>query len=180
YTKTGDQGETGLYGGQRVSKCSIRVEAYGAVDELNSNLGWAAAQLSTAPNLDHILRIQSELLSVGSDLATPSGTNPKPAAKANQIGPDHAAYLESLIDRLETEVAPLKNFILPGGDPGAAALHVCRTVCRRAERAVVRLSETEPVNPAIIIYLNRLSDLLFVMARRVNAQQGVEEPIWKP
>jgi cob(I)alamin adenosyltransferase len=178
YTKTGDGGETGLFGGRRVRKDDPRVAAYGDVDELNSALGLAAALLADEELTAGIREVQRDLLALGADLATPPDASPGAAARAVRIAPGRAASLEEWIDRCEAENVPLTKFILPGGHPGAAALHLCRTVCRRAERAVVSLAATEEVNPAAVVYLNRLSDLLFVLARRVNRRSGVEEPQW--
>jgi len=177
YTKTGDGGETGLFGGRRVKKSDRRVEAYGSVDEVNAHLGWAAALLAHLPLDQEIREIQSDLFDLGTDLATAPGT--PAASNAARIDETQIRRLEGLIDRWQAEAPPLKNFILPGGAPGAAALHVCRTVCRRAERSTVRLSLAEPVGPHAIVYLNRLSDLLFVLARWVNAREKISEPIWK-
>ncbi|MDQ2730257.1 MAG: cob(I)yrinic acid a,c-diamide adenosyltransferase [Armatimonadota bacterium] len=179
YTKTGDAGETGLFGGQRVSKSSRRVEAYGAVDELNAQVGWAGALLHHLPLQEELKMIQSDLLSLGADLATPEDTGAGAAARTVRVGPDRAVRLENLIDRWEAETTPLTQFILPGGSQGAAAIHLCRVVCRRAERRVVELAQSEAVNTAIIVYLNRLSDLFFVLARWINAREGVEEPVWR-
>ncbi|MHC4860698.1 MAG: cob(I)yrinic acid a,c-diamide adenosyltransferase [Planctomycetota bacterium] len=174
YTRTGDDGETGLFGGGRVGKDDPRVEAYGDVDELNSQLGLAAA-LGAGPE-DTLAEIQRDLFALGADLATPSGA---PAAdQVARVEPDRVTWLEARIDEHDAENAPLANFVLPGGAPGAAALHVCRAVWRRAERAVVGLGAAEDVNPQAIVYLNRLSDLLFVLARRVNREEGVDEPTW--
>lgn len=177
YTKTGDGGETGLLGGRRVKKSDRRVEAYGNVDEVNAHLGWAATLLAHLPLEKELREIQTDLFDLGTDLATAPGT--PAASNAARIDEAQIRRLEEMIDRWQAEVAPLKNFILPGGAPGAAALHVCRTVCRRAERSVVRLSLAEPAGPHAIVYLNRLSDLLFVLARWVNAREKISEPIWK-
>lgn len=175
YTKTGDAGETGLLGGVRVKKHDLRIEAYGTVDELNAVLGVARASHPTQ-RVDQILEhVQSELFTVGAELATPS-----PAGRnAGRINDTHAARLEEMIDLCETELAPLKNFILPGGSASAAQLHLARTVCRRAERRVCELAESNPVSPQIVIYLNRLSDLLFVLARLANARAGVPDVKWE-
>ena len=177
YTRTGDRGETSLLGGRRVKKNERRVEAYGSVDELNAHVGWAKTHLAHLPIEDEMREIQSDLFTLGADLATPPEA--PAAAVAARIGEDRVKRLEELIDRWEAEMAPLRNFILPGGAPGAAALQVCRAVCRRAERYVVRLSGSEPVNPQTIVYLNRLSDLFFVLSRWVNTRDGVPESIWK-
>jgi cob(I)alamin adenosyltransferase len=176
YTRTGDEGETSLGGGQRVPKDSARVAAYGTVDELNSAIGVAVAH-GLMPRLMEILPvIQNELFHLGSDLAfreEDKQTYPLP-----QIEERHAQKLEELIDELNEVVGPLQNFILPGGSIGAAQLHAARTICRRAERAVATLEREEPIGPWVMPYLNRLSDLLFVMARYENRQRGIAEPLW--
>jgi cob(I)alamin adenosyltransferase len=179
YTKTGDTGETGLFGGRRVSKSDLRVEAYGSVDELNAHLGWAETLLRHLPLQEELRAIQADLLVVGADLATPPDTSGAAAARARRVEPAQIQRLEAWIDQYDAETVPLTRFILPGGAPGAAALHVCRGVCRRAERAVVRLSQSEEFNASVLVYLNRLSDLLFVLARWVNAREGVQEPVWE-
>ena len=178
YTRTGDSGETGLFGGGRVSKADLRVEAYGTVDELNALLGWAETQVRTLALTESIQTIQCELLVIGADLATPPEANAAAAARATRLTAEPVARLEQWIDHLEEEIEPLTTFILPGGSAGAAALHVCRTVCRRAERRVVALAGREDVNPQVPVYLNRLSDALFTLARWVNAREGVPEPAW--
>jgi len=176
YTRKGDDGTTALGGGQRVPKESQRVTAYGAVDELNSALGAALAH-GLAPRLAEILPvIQNELFHLGADLSFLEEDKAK--YKVPQIEERHIAKLEALIDELNEIVGPLENFILPGGSIGSAFLHVARTVCRRAEREVIALSRAEPVGPFVLAYLNRLSDLLFVMARYENKQRGVAEPLW--
>jgi cob(I)alamin adenosyltransferase len=177
YTKTGDSGETGLFGGMRVKKSEPRVEAYGGVDELNAQLGWAATLLDRLPVAGEIREIQADLFVLGADLAAAPGAPPSSRIAALEAA--RVERLEGLIDRWEADLAPLRNFILPGGSPGAAALQVCRAVCRRAERSVVRLSLSEAVSPQAVVYLNRLSDLLFVLSRWVNAREGVSETIWK-
>ncbi len=177
YTKTGDGGETGLFGGPRVRKDDPRIEAYGAVDELNATLGLARTE-SLPPAIDELLvRVQNELFDLGAELATPD-----PAAHGTAtLGPIHIAALEGAIDRHEATLGPLKEFILPGGARGAAVLHVARTVCRRAERRLVSLSHTpdEQVSQNPVVYLNRLGDLLFVLARCVNAAAGVVDVPWR-
>ncbi len=180
YTKTGDKGETGLFGGRRVSKADPRVEAYGAVDELNAHLGWAGSLLEEVAVNQALQSIQSDLLRIGADLATPPGLDAALTARTVSLAPGASVRLEGLIDRWDAELPPLKHFILPGGSPASAALQVCRAVCRRAERAVVGLEAISPVNPEVVVYLNRLSDLLFVLARWVNAKRGVSEPVWSP
>ena len=184
YTKTGDQGETGLVGGERVPKDAFRVEAYGSVDELNAVIGVAITELNNRRDDDLLTlfaTVQGHLFEVGADLATPE--RPKrtePSSAGHRITAEHAAYLESEIDRFDAKLLPLRAFILPGGSRAGASFHVARTVCRRAERAVVRLSRVEPVASEVLVYLNRLSDLLFVVARTVNAREGHPETQWKP
>jgi cob(I)alamin adenosyltransferase len=173
YTKTGDAGETGLFGGGRVPKDHPRVRAYGEVDELNAALGLAAALDPAAFERDLLESIQRDLFTIGAELATPD-----PAKIRGPLVTGRVATLETAIDRHEATLKPLKNFILPGGAPKAAALHVARTVCRRAERAVVMLNREQTVNQIIIHYLNRLSDLLFVLARAVNAHAGRPDVTW--
>ncbi|MEX2155464.1 MAG: cob(I)yrinic acid a,c-diamide adenosyltransferase [Gemmatimonadales bacterium] len=174
YTKTGDAGETGLFGGGRVSKDDPRVRAYGEVDEVNAVIGFAAA-LDPHDFAAAVLQsIQRDLFTIGAELATPDPAKQRGTA----IGTAEVGALEDVIDMHQSKLSPLKNFILPGGHPKAAAFHVARTVCRRAERAVVGLSHTQQINPTIIHYLNRLSDLLFVLARAVNAQTGRSELTW--
>lgn len=178
YTKTGDKGETGLFGGARVSKASARVDAYGTIDELNAVLGLARSTPLDA-SIDSVLsRVQSELFVLGSELACVSGKESKLGIAL--IDDSHARALEADIDASETNLPPLKSFILPGGTPSASALHHARTVCRRAERAVISLSHTEALRPEVVIYLNRLSDLCFSLARRANHLAGVEDVPWHP
>ena len=176
YTRTGDRGDTALFGGQRVPKDALRVEAYGTIDELNSVLGIVLAD-SNDPEIELVLKpIQSVLFDLGADLATPrSALRPE----IRRIEPADASGLEPLIDRLEVQLQPLKNFILPGGSPVAARLHFARTVCRRAERVCVRLSKNENIGEAAIVFLNRLSDLLFVLARYANVRANMPEIQWK-
>ena len=177
YTKTGDQGETGLFGGPRVGKNDPRIEAYGTVDELNSVLGLVRCEPLPAAVADLIARIQNELFSLGAELATPD-----PRAQGTAlIGPAQSAALEQAIDLFESGLAPLKQFILPGGTRAAAALHLARTVCRRAERRLVALrrAAAEPVSGELVVYLNRLGDLLFVLARAVNSAAGVADVPWQ-
>src|SRR5436853_3015045 len=180
YTKTGDAGETGLFGGGRTPKDSARVAAYGEVDELNAALGLARA-LDPPEFSDGLLQtIQRDLFTIGAELATPDPDKlHKALARSGAaIGQSDIAALEDAIDGHESRLEPLKNFILPGGTPKAAALHLGRTVCRRAERAVVALARHEQTNPAILRYLNRLSDLLFVLARAANAHAGRPDGKW--
>lgn len=180
YTRTGDEGETGLFGGGRVPKDDLRVEAYGAVDELNSALGVVVSQLggATAEWSEPLRGIQSDLFAVGAILATPKGA--KSAARVPELGEGRVSEMESWIDALDRELTPLKAFILPGGAPLAAQLHLARTACRRAERRVVALSRGAEVPALLLKYLNRLSDLLFVLARAANARAGVADVEWKP
>lgn len=176
YTKTGDAGDTGLFGGGRVSKASARVEAYGAVDELNAQIGMARA-LDLDAGLDALLaETQSDLFTIGAHLATTGGKAashlpPLPAARVDAF--------EAWIDLADGVLPELKAFVLPGGTPAAAALHVCRTVCRRAERRVVALAAAEPVDALVIVFLNRLSDLLFEAARHANHIAGVPDIPWR-
>jgi cob(I)alamin adenosyltransferase len=173
YTKTGDAGETGLFGGGRVPKDDPRVQAYGHVDELNATLGFAAALDPAGFESEFLQSIQRDLFAIGAELATPNEAKVKEKMSADRVG-----AIEQVIDKHEATLAPLKNFILPGGTPKAAALHVARTTCRRAERAVVTLARDQQINPIIIHYLNRLSDLLFVLARAVNKQAGRSDVVW--
>lgn len=178
YTKTGDTGETGLFGGGRVRKDSVRVDAYGEVDELNASLGLARS-LSMPTDLDALLlRLQDQLFTVGAVLATPVGT--KASEHIPQIKPQWVTDMEQAIDTFETELSPMTAFILPGGSQAAAALHLARTVCRRAERRVVAALREGEAQQEVVVYLNRLSDLLFVMARVANHRAGVEDVKWIP
>jgi cob(I)alamin adenosyltransferase len=179
YTRTGDQGETALVGGERVRKDSARVEACGSVDETNAAVGAARAFLND-PDLDAILAtVQNDLFVLGSDLATPlPAGDDKAAHRVPHITADHVAALEQFIDQSEAGLPPLRTFILPGGDRGAALLHLARTICRRAERRAVALAGHAPVNAQAIAYLNRLSDLLFVLARLANRRAGTTETPW--
>jgi cob(I)alamin adenosyltransferase len=177
YTKSGDEGTTGLLGSRRVPKDDVRIESYGTVDELNAVLGVARAN-GLDPALDQLVaQLQDELFVVGSALADPDPRGPF----HNAIDSSHVSRLEGVIDALEVELPPLSNFILPGGSPPAAALHLARTVCRRAERLVVRLARQPggDVPATLIVYLNRLSDLLFVLARTANHRAKVSDIPWK-
>src|SRR5438477_5683450 len=171
YTKTGDQGETALGDGTRVPKDHPRVAAYGSVDELNAVLGLLLTQQLEGREKDLLRDIQNDLFDVGADLCVPA-----PAGEASgqrlRVRPEQAARLEAAIDGLNERLKPLTSFVLPGGRPAAAWCHLARTVCRRAEREVVTLAHTESVNPEVIVYLNRLSDLLFVLARVYNNNGG--------
>ena len=178
YTKTGDRGDTGLGDGSRVKKDHIRVAAYGEVDELNSVLGLMLASVADFPEAALVGSIQNDLFDVGADLCVPQPPNEPPGAM-NRVTDGQVMRLEKEIDRLNEKLQPLHSFILPGGTPVSAWLHLARTVCRRAERSVVTLMGQEPVNPQAIVYLNRLSDLLFVMARAAN-DGGNSEVLWVP
>jgi cob(I)alamin adenosyltransferase len=176
YTRTGDEGLTGLGGGQRVAKDDARVEAYGTVDELNACLGLALAT-GLAPRLGEVLPpIQNELFHLGTDLCFLEEDKARLALP--RVEQRHVNRLEQMIDELNADVGPLANFVLPGGSPGAAHLHLARTVCRRAERAIVSLARHETIAPLSLAYLNRLSDLLFVMARYENKHRGLTDPLW--
>jgi cob(I)alamin adenosyltransferase len=175
YTKTGDEGETGLFGGPRVKKNNVRIEAYGTVDELNAVVGMVRSHGLPADVDGLLARIQNELFDLGAALATPE---PEKFGIAGATD-EHVAALEQAIDRFEAELEPLRQFILPGGTPAAAALHLARTVCRRAERCVVTLAETETISPRVVVYLNRLSDLLFVLARVPNRREGLPDVPWE-
>ena len=177
YTKTGDSGKTSLFGGTRVSKSSLRISAYGTVDELNCAIG-ACRSHGLREMVDGFLgRVQEDLFRVGGELSV--GGESKPAG-LEPVGEAEVRAIEEEIDRLEAVLEPLRNFIVPGGTPGAAAAHLARSVCRRAERLVVELSEREKVRKELVVYLNRLSDALFVVARSINAAGGVEDRVWKP
>jgi cob(I)alamin adenosyltransferase len=178
YTKTGDSGETGLFGGGRVGKDDARVDAYGELDELNATLGFARS-LGLDSRLDELCqRLQHELFTVGAVLATPQGS--KAEAHIPKVKPEWVSAMEAAIDAFDTELAPMTHFILPGGTQASAALHVSRTVCRRAERRVVPLLRAGKVDMLVVTYLNRLSDLLFTMARVANHRAGVPDVKWVP
>jgi cob(I)alamin adenosyltransferase len=176
YTKTGDTGETSLFDNSRVSKADPRVDAYGEVDEVNAVLGAARAALGAGDLADVLESVQRDLFAVGARLADPSSRIAERVTKASVSAAD-VERLEREIDRLELELPPLRRFILPGGSQAGALLHLARTVCRRAERRVVALG-TDAVEPEIVTYLNRLSDLLFVMARAANHRAGAGEVPW--
>lgn len=184
YTRTGDKGETGLVGGKRVPKDAPRIETYGTVDELNAAVGLARAfngekhpQGEARRFLDRVLRqIQSELFDLGSELATPADyAHPPPY----RVGNREVKQIEATIDQCQKELKPLRSFVLPGGGRIAASLHQCRTVCRRAEREIVRLSRQEPVGEWPLKYLNRLSDLFFVLSRWIAKRMGEREELWQ-
>lgn len=169
YTKTGDKGDTGLIGGKRVSKASLRIDAYGNVDELNACLGIVLTDLPREL-LDKMRKLQSDLHLIGADLADPNLESDTP-----RITEKHVTLLEKWCDVLDETLPPLQQFILPGGSYGGSHLHLARTVARRAERSVIQLAHEEPINPMVVQYLNRLSDLLFIMARWVNHKKGQTE-----
>lgn len=176
YTKTGDTGETSLFGGKRLPKDDIRIEAYGTVDELNAYIGLLRDHLKMAAVTAVLEEVQTCLFTIGSNLANdPTKNLAVPKIKEADI-----ALLERTIDEMETELEPLKNFILPGGHVLASHAHVARTICRRAERRVITLNRENPVDPILIRYLNRLSDYLFVLARKFTGLFNVQEIVWNP
>src|SRR4030095_12954804 len=176
YTKKGDKGETSLFGGGPYPKDTDRIDAYGQVDELNSVIGGVLTELTDDDLKQRLLAVQKELFMVGAELAT---LKPSEKMIGGFIQERHVTALEERMDAWESLLKPLKNFVLPGGTKAAAWLHLSRTVCRRAERAVVKLSHSENLRPELVIYLNRLSDFLFVMARIVNLKSGVEDILWE-
>ncbi len=176
YTKTGDKGETSLFGGAKLSKNDLRIEAYGTVDELNSVLGCALSFLQNAELQTPIQNLQKELFVLGAELASPQANE---KMKAGFLQKSHITAQELWIDEMEAKLSPLKQFILPGGSKSASFLHLARTVCRRAERIVVELSGKEEIRPEVIMYLNRLSDLCFVLARFINQTQGESDILWE-
>ena len=176
YTKFGDSGETALYGGTRIQKDTLQIEAIGTVDELNAYIGYAQTLIDDTDLCELIERIQNHLFAVGADLATPASHS---KSSEIRISEDFTIEMETAIDKLSDELPPLTNFILPGGSQAGSVLHVARAVCRRSERCVVRLSHEVDVNPEILRSLNRLSDLLFVLARAVNHRSQMLEPIWQ-
>lgn len=178
YTRTGDKGQTGLLGGTRVAKDSLRIEAYGTVDELNSHIGLLRDQADGSLD-EELIPIQEILFTLGSRLA--SGTEEQAEKfKVPAVIEEHVATLEHAMDQMESELPEMRNFILPGGDRASSQAHVCRTVCRRAERMVVRLAAEEAVPEILVRYLNRLSDHLFVLARSIAHRNGVADTPWKP
>jgi len=188
YTKTGDTGETGLIGGKRVSKTSSRIIAYGLVDELNSHIGLGISLLSLRDKnlfgdiVNILISVQNELFVIGCDLADPRNPSKLPSdgqKKTPRVEKNMILRLENTIDKFETKLAPISYFILPGGSTESSSIHISRSVARRAEIAAITLSRNEIINPNIIVYLNRLSDLLFVCARLVNHCLGVEDVAWK-
>jgi cob(I)alamin adenosyltransferase len=174
YTKTGDDGTTGLQGGVRVSKSNLRIRAYGSVDEINASLGLILSNKLDDDLRDILIKIQSDLFVTGADLSNPDLSN-----KKNRVTPEMVENLEKKIDVLENELPPISNFILPGGHVVASGVHIARTIARRAETQVIALDEKEKINEECKKYLNRLSDLLFVIARTVNKRNGIEDIIWR-
>jgi len=179
YTRAGDEGDTALFGGGRVGKDHLRVEAYGTVDELNAVLGWAVTVVSDAKCRARLEAVQHDLFALGSDLATPPPGEGRRRPSTPAVPVHRVPEMEAWIDEAGLELPALTSFVLPGGTPGAAALHLGRTVCRRAERAVVRLAHADSVGEGIIVYLNRLSDLLFTLARLENLREGVPDVAWR-
>ena len=178
YTRTGDAGQTSLGDGQRVDKDHSRVAAYGSVDELNAVLGLLLALTPDQPECELLRSIQNDLFDVGADLCVPAAADEQPGQRL-RVKAEQSARLEQAIDRLNAGLSPLTSFVLPGGTTSAAWCHLARTVCRGAERDIVTLMHAEPVNPEVIVYLNRLSDLLFVLARVYN-NQGSGDVLWQP
>jgi cob(I)alamin adenosyltransferase len=177
YTKTGDEGTTSLFGGKRVSKADLRIETYGTTDELNSWIGVLRDQEVNAKRKDILLAIQDRLFTIGSILAVEPGNT---KVKVPALNSEDVTSLERAIDEMEKTLPPMRSFVLPGGHQSVSFAHVARTVCRRAERLVTALHQTEPVNALILQYLNRLSDYLFVLARLMSQELGAEESPWKP
>ncbi|MGC5795693.1 cob(I)yrinic acid a,c-diamide adenosyltransferase [Sphingomonas sp. NFX23] len=180
YTRTGDDGTTGLVDGSRVSKASALMQAIGDVDEANSAIGVAVVALGDDPLATALERIQNDLFDLGADLATPAGNDGfEPSEMVLRIVPAQVERLEREIDAMNVHLAPLRSFILPGGSPQAAALHLARAISRRAERSAVAATHDLPLNPAALAYVNRLSDFLFVASRAVN-QNGAGDVLWRP
>lgn len=182
YTKTGDDGKTSLFGGTRVRKSNLRIDAYGTVDELNSYIGLVKDQLENENDVKDLLRIQNKLFALGAMLATPiekqklkDGTD---RLKIEKVEADEITYLERKMDKMDEDLEPMRHFILPGGHTVVSFCHIARCVCRRAERITVELAESEQINPTIITYLNRLSDYLFVLARKLTKDYKVKEIPW--
>ncbi len=175
-TRTGDDGTTALGSGTRVSKADQRIEAYGTIDELSAQIGVVLAAGVAADSADALRQVQNDLFHLGAELCIPEADRAKHPGP--RIEPRHIEFLDQLIDRFNAQLAPLKNFVLPGGAPSAAQLHVARTVCRRAERAAIALAAHEPIGPQVVMYLNRLSDVLFILSRYQNKAAGVDEQTW--
>lgn len=179
YTRTGDAGETALFGGGRVAKNHLRVEAFGTVDELNAVLGWSVTQLSDDTIRTRLETLQHDLFTLGADLATPPAAEGRRGPETPSMPSDRVPQMEGWIDEADAELPELRAFVLPGGSEGAAALHLARTVCRRAERAAVALSAEDFVRVEVLVYLNRLSDLLFTFARLENHRSGRGDVEWQ-
>ncbi|MGE0159488.1 MAG: cob(I)yrinic acid a,c-diamide adenosyltransferase [Gemmatimonadales bacterium] len=179
YTRSGDGGQTGLFGAGRVPKDHPRVRAMGEVDELNAAIGWAITQLDVPKTRERLASLQHELFAIGAEIATPPAEAGRTRPQTPDIGQDSIARHERWIDETSAELPELRAFVLPGGTPGAAALHAARTVCRRAERAVVALAGTDGCREEVVAYLNRLSDLLFVFARLENQRAGLGDVVWE-
>lgn len=190
YTRTGDRGSTSLVGGTRVSKTCVRLEAYGTIDELNAHLGMLATLLTSDHDRHFILRLQGQLFVVGAALATAPATDSATATgsatasatsvrTALSLTPESVAQLEAEIDRIDALLPPLRAFVLPGGSPAAAQSHICRTVCRRAERRILSLAQESPVDDEIVRFVNRLSDYLFILARKANKDAANKEIFWE-
>lgn len=177
YTKTGDKGETALFGGKRISKGELRIESYGTVDELNSYVGLLRDQDVNNKRKEILVEIQDRLFTIGSILATAPGNT---KVKVPALLEADVALLEKEIDSMETELSPMKSFVLPGGHPSISFGHITRTVCRRAERLVIRLHESEQIDQMVITYLNRLSDYFFVLCRKMTKELNAEETPWHP
>lgn len=176
YTKTGDKGETGLFGGKRLPKYHLRIEAYGTVDELNAHLGLVRDSIQNEEARTMLKEIQDRLFTIGANLAS----DPDKSMSTPDLLPADVEALEQQMDQMDASLPQLKNFILPGGHPTVSYCHLARTVCRRAERQVVALAVNEPVDAIVLTYLNRLSDYLFVLGRKVAQDLGVEEVAWQP
>ncbi len=178
YTKTGDNGTTGLFGGERVQKNSLRIEAYGTIDELNSYIGFSILEVKSEEVKNLLIKLQNQLFIAGSDLATPE-TIENEKYKIPRITSDFYLEIEKQIDYFDAKLIPLKNFILPGGCKSAAILHICRTICRRAERKIVSLKNTVNIGENILIFMNRISDLLFILARYENLFSNINDTKWQ-
>lgn len=179
YTKTGDKGQTSLFGGERVPKNSQRLKAYGTIDELNSFIGFAITAVNSEGVKSVLKDLQPKLFVIGSDLATPQ-TEKNKKLKITRTPDDFVSEVEKLIDKFESQLEVLKKFILPGGSKGAALLHICRTIARRAEREIVALKDTDEIGDNIIIFINRLSDLFFVLSRIENKYSNIPDTKWIP
>lgn len=178
YTKTGDSGNSGLFGGQRVPKNDARLEAYGTLDELNANLGLVLCEKVTHQTRATVVWMQNTLFIAGADLATPKSVEEK-TGKVQRITEEHISKTETFIDGFDAELPELRNFILPGGTRAASLLHVARTICRRAERVIVGAEQKDEINEKLLIFVNRISDLLFVLSRYENHSSGIADTKWE-